>query len=81
MPLLSETPLPLLRPQQMCLRARSSVQKGPIRAFQTLSQPFTCPTRPQSKSFPSRGGREKARSKDFLEGPLPRYRGSGGSQG
>jgi len=55
----------------MCLRARSPAQKGLVRAFQTLSQPFPCPARPQGKSFPSRGSREKALSKDFLEGPLP----------
>ena len=39
-----------------------------------LFQLFTCPTRPQSKSFQPRGSGEKALSRDFLEGLLPRYR-------
>ena len=59
-------------PTTNALTRKKSSPKGAGQAFQTLSQPFICPTRPQGKSFPSRGSRSRALSKDYLEGPLPR---------
>ena len=51
------------------IRTKSSA-KGAGQGFSDTLLPFTCPARPQSKSFPPRGSRSRALSKDCLEEAL-----------
>jgi len=61
----------------MHLHARNPAQKGPVRAFQTLSQPFACPAQPQGKSLSAGRKQIKGLIKGLSGGAPPLQNGGG----